>query len=257
MNTAVVAIAKNEDKYIDEWAQYHLKLGFDQIVIFENNWRYKGDLGMPNANGEVKLLHYPFDGAVMQLPAYNSFIKYFSNAYDWAAFIDVDEFIVNNTRLDFKTALDAYRRFTQIGLNWRLMGDSGMHYDGTENSVLKRFTHGSKTLNKHVKQLVNFKLFRELSLQMPLFINPHCTDHMSCTPTGQNFSGPFNERGLDEVMPFELYHYAVKTREELHEKVMRGRADSVHDRRNEEEQYFKDHNINEVTLTAAKDFFEM
>lgn len=29
MNTAVVAIAKNEDKYIDEWAQYHLKLGFD------------------------------------------------------------------------------------------------------------------------------------------------------------------------------------------------------------------------------------
>ena len=56
-------------------------------------------------------------------------------------------------------------------------------------------------------------------------------------------------------MPFELYHYAVKTREELHEKVMRGRADTVHDRRNEEEQYFKDHNVNEVELTAAKDFY--
>lgn len=29
MKTAICAIAKNEDKYIDEWIQYHWKLGFD------------------------------------------------------------------------------------------------------------------------------------------------------------------------------------------------------------------------------------
>lgn len=27
-------IAKNEDNYINEWVEYHLKLGFDRVVIY-------------------------------------------------------------------------------------------------------------------------------------------------------------------------------------------------------------------------------
>lgn len=226
-------------------------------MLFENNWRYTGSLDKPiSPTGEVRLLHYPLDGEVKQLPAYNAFIKHFSNVYDWAAFIDVDEFIVNNTIMDFKSILDSYRGFLQVGLNWRLMGDSGLHYDGVDNSVLRRFTYGAKSLNHHVKQLVNFKLFRELSLPMPMFINPHCTTCFSCNQNGEHFTGPFNERGLSDFQPLEIYHYAVKTREELHEKVMRGRADTTKGRQNEEESYFKEHNINEVELLTAKRFFE-
>ena len=29
--------AKNEDKYISEWVYYHLKLGIDKIVIYDNS----------------------------------------------------------------------------------------------------------------------------------------------------------------------------------------------------------------------------
>ena len=43
----------------------------------------------------------------------------------------------------------------------------------------------------------------------------------------------------------------MKTKEELHEKVMRGRADTVQTRQAEEEKYFKDHNRNDVDLSGV------
>src|SRR5512137_343420 len=36
---AIVCIAKDEDQYIQEWIDYHLKLGVDEIVLYEHNWK--------------------------------------------------------------------------------------------------------------------------------------------------------------------------------------------------------------------------
>lgn len=94
-------------------------------------------------------------------------------------------------------------------------------------SVLQRFTHGSKTLNKHVKQLVNIAWHLKAGF-LPVFINPHCTAGVSCAAYDmKQFVGPFQTDNLDKVHDFELWHYATKTREELHEKVKRGRADTT------------------------------
>jgi hypothetical protein len=38
MKISLVCIAKDEDNYIKEWIDYHKKLGFDDIFIYENNW---------------------------------------------------------------------------------------------------------------------------------------------------------------------------------------------------------------------------
>jgi hypothetical protein len=38
MKVTLVCIVKNEDNYILEWINYHLKLGFDDVFIYENNW---------------------------------------------------------------------------------------------------------------------------------------------------------------------------------------------------------------------------
>jgi hypothetical protein len=34
---ALVCIAKDEDLYLQDWIDYHLKLGFDDIHIYQNN----------------------------------------------------------------------------------------------------------------------------------------------------------------------------------------------------------------------------
>jgi hypothetical protein len=34
MKSALVAIAKDEDDYINEWIEYHFKIGFDNIILY-------------------------------------------------------------------------------------------------------------------------------------------------------------------------------------------------------------------------------
>jgi hypothetical protein len=45
---ALVCMAKNEDYYLQEWINYHLKLGFDGIHIFQNNWRFQNKIENEN-----------------------------------------------------------------------------------------------------------------------------------------------------------------------------------------------------------------
>lgn len=51
MKTALVCIAKDEDDYLKEWVDYHLRIGFDEIFVYQNNWRYpKGDITDPRVH---------------------------------------------------------------------------------------------------------------------------------------------------------------------------------------------------------------
>ena len=89
MKIAIVCIAKDEDHYLREWLDYHNNIGFDDIYVYQNNWSFKEEV--PDF---VHLIDWP--GEVQQLNAYNDFISKFNKEYDWALFIDVDEFFVPN-----------------------------------------------------------------------------------------------------------------------------------------------------------------
>lgn len=69
MKTALFVMAKDEDKYIDEFLDYYIKLGFDDIFVYQNNWRasLKTDFG-----GRVHLIE--FDLEAPQVPGMNHFI---------------------------------------------------------------------------------------------------------------------------------------------------------------------------------------
>jgi hypothetical protein len=36
----LIAIAKNEERYMKEWVDYHMSLGFDEIVVYDNRWEW-------------------------------------------------------------------------------------------------------------------------------------------------------------------------------------------------------------------------
>lgn len=40
MKVNLVAVAKNESRYIGEWLEYHQKLGFNEIIIYDNRWKW-------------------------------------------------------------------------------------------------------------------------------------------------------------------------------------------------------------------------
>lgn len=109
MKTKIVAVAKNEEKYLEEWLKYHFSLGFDNITIYDNG-----------GNGELKsndkLTVYDAPGDRIQLQAYqNELVNARYN--EWILFIDIDEFL-NIGNLSVQDFLKPYQGADVVKLNW-------------------------------------------------------------------------------------------------------------------------------------------
>lgn len=236
MKTALVCIAKNEDLYIEEWINYHIKIGFDEIFIYQNNWRFIKDI--PNVT------KIEFDGEQKQIQSYNNFLKNHAIRFDWVAFFDVDEFLVLKKHNNVKDFISVYSEYDAIGINWVLFGDnniSGLTYN---YSVLERFTKRQSSVNNHIKSILKPSVIQRMS-------NPHNPSWVWVDTSFNINTGSQNKNPVDNVA--QLNHYFVKTKEEFISKISRGRADTTKFRSIDE---FDAHNINEVEDYNALNFFK-
>lgn len=222
MKTALVCIAKEEDNYIDEWIKYHLKLGFNDIFVYQNDWRYAG-----NKDQYTNVCWIPFDGKARQLEAYHDFIKNHSNEYDWTAFFDVDEFLCIKNYLNIKNFLQNYEDYYAIGINWRYFGNSAhMCINHGNYSLLSRFKMAEYKLDSHIKTILHTSKTSNMKIE---FCNPHFIqqalsyDFTINTKKSQFIHGMFNE-DFDQAV--QLNHYYCKTLDEyLLTKRERGTCD--------------------------------
>ena len=252
-SVAICCIAKNENGYLDEFIKYHLKLGVDDIYIFQNNWLYDGPL-----RERFGVHFYVQDGEVQQLNAYNRFLhnpNMWIRQHDAIAFVDADEYIcVRDQSRTLQDILEEFQAYPSLAINWRLFGSSRLSWDGSHD-VVTRFTKCEAVLNKHIKQVVNLKMMRENGmLSKAHFINPHYGNWAAVNLQKNAVIGPFNTQQLDQVQPLELNHYVVKTWEECLAKCSRGRADAACKRNAEE--FFREHDKNDIENTVAKEFYE-
>ena len=254
MKTALVCIAKNEDHYIDEWLGYHLKLGFDKIFVYQNDWRYAGDRS--RYGDRVEWIE--FDGEAMQMRAYNDFIDNRRADYDFAAFWDVDEFLCLKGFGSLPEFLSRYWDRCGVAVNWRVFGDNGLSgVSGGDYSLLKRFTKGQAVLDRHVKTILNMNRSRG----MFHFVNPHFVDAsverdvVSDADKTRFVHGPWNYGCRCETV--QLNHYHSKTWPEFLEKMRRGKADTplAHPGYNYLSSDFMVHNFSEVEDLTAKEFY--
>jgi hypothetical protein len=234
LKTVLVCIAKNEDKYINEWVEYHLKLGFDKIFIYENDWTSNVD--------NLNVIKITYNGVRKQIPCYNDFIKNYRNEYDWAMFLDVDEFLVLKKHKILSEFLEIFKNEVAVGINWIFFGDNNQKLTD-EYSVLKRFTKRRKTSDHHIKSIVNLKRCGFMSVHNNIvgFVD---------TNFKKFGNTPFNPSGPIDLA--QINHYFVKTKEEFIIKQSRGRADTGEIRDISD---FERCNFNEVDDFLAYNFF--
>ncbi len=254
LRVALVCIAKDEDNYIDEWIEYHLKMGVDEIFIYQNDWR----ASLKHKRNNVHLIE--FDGSCRQLPAYNDFIVHRSDNFDFAIFIDVDEFICLVRDSNIKTFLSNYVGYGAIGLNWRLFGDNGLSsvQDG-DYSLVRRFTRCGKKLNRHIKTILNLHAIDREEVR---FVSPHHLNiaekgHFTVSVDKRYFIADPINRHFDYKIAW-INHYQSKTIEEFKtNKCSKGRCDCPRDSKEQNIQMknFAIHNENDVVNTIARDFF--
>ena len=149
MKVALVCIAKDEEKYIEEWIDYHLKLGFDEIFIYENDWSW-------NSEQENPRIHIIKCNNQSQDSIYNDFIPKCHDDFDFAAFISPAEFISLKCS-SIKDCLMICKTQSVIPVKIKFFGDSGKKLDGQDFSVLSRFIKSQKGSSDHLRFFINFK----------------------------------------------------------------------------------------------------
>lgn len=174
VKSLLCAIARNENRYLKEWIDYHYNLGFDKIIIFDNNdtefipfdnveiINYRGK---HISNPKENMFCYPSNG--IQEEAYNDCYFNHSNNYDWIAYLDIDEFLVldNDLKVNEFLSQDIFKDIDAIQINWEMYDDNDRIY--YENiPVNERFTRVSKKQYCHCKTIVKTNLPNFVSLKM-------------------------------------------------------------------------------------------
>ncbi|CAH2603016.1 Glycosyltransferase family 2 protein [Rhodovastum atsumiense] len=232
MVSAIVAIMRNEGRYILEWVAYHRAIGFDKIVIYDNEstdntsalckrlmesgvieYRFWSDPSNDSRNGP-QILAYEHAAATI-------------NA-DWFAFLDADEFLVLESYDSVRDLISrAGSRGMPIALNWKIFGSSGCLH-ASDDLVMDRFTRcGTPDIhvNAHIKTLGPATILRDGAR---VHIHGWVLDktrHFYVDAQGETV----DVEGCTFVYPPRwkgalVNHYIVKSSEEFAEKQRRGSA---------------------------------
>lgn len=169
LKIGLCTIVKNDNKYLDEFIQHYINLGFNNIYIYDNN-DIDGEnvKDITNKYNNVTVINYK--GKInCQYDAYNDCLETYKQYNDWIAFFDIDEFLEltehNNIHDFFKQSI--FKNFTSIAINWLCYGDNEhVYFENkpvqerfkipllkTPKGVFEKYT----PLNNHIKCICKTK----------------------------------------------------------------------------------------------------
>lgn len=252
----VVAIAKNESDYIEEWVAFQKVIGVDCIYIYDNDSTDGMKDYIQKYIDDGYVIYNTISGKCRQYDAYNDALKRYGTLCKYMAFIDCDEFLIPANPSDgIKNIIDQTfkkdRNAGGIGVNWAVYGSSG-HKFKTPGLVIERFTFRCKTDfidNKHIKSIVKPACVK-------VYKHPHFPIYRVGT-YGINFESEIIESWYNPINEFpalRINHYFTKSKEEWDKR--RGLGKSIYSKtespfRMIEEFYNSDQNDvkDEIALT--------
>lgn len=266
MKTCICCIAANENRYIREWVEHYLKLGFDKIFIHDNNpingEKFDDVIEDYINSGQVQIINVRgIKSMLFQMIVYEKFYAEHNQEYDWIAFFDCDEFLILKQDKTIQEYLSrpCFDNCDFIKINWKVFDDNDLvHYDS--RPLMTRFTRCiddttvtvcSWPENESIKSIIKG---RRKNIVWKL--HPHCPSTYGLTSvndigeTLSSSSAPHHKVNTDLA---QLNHYQMKTIEEyVNIKVKRGRCDvptakipienfwKLNKRTKEKEQYLHD-----------------
>jgi hypothetical protein len=170
MKTAIFVIIKDEQNYLDEWLDYHLNLGIDEIFLYEDYGSLSHSIITEKYDDRVHLnsidILFNSDdpsknvintGERTQIQLFDYVPKFYKNKFDWILFIDIDEFLILKQPLH--QLLEEYDDKPGILLKWKWYGANG-HIKKPEGKVMDNYTKSvTSTFDYHwaYKSFMNCK----------------------------------------------------------------------------------------------------
>ncbi len=212
--SAISAICKNEEEYIIEWVEYHLSLGIDSILLFDN-YSEKPLKDFVDKYKKYNVHTFMWDGK--QEEAQTHSLNY-NKDFRWIGLLDIDEYIVLlEQETNINNYLKRYEDYDGLCLHWLMFGSN--NHKTKQQSTIQSYTQScpSNLANIHVKSFVNPKNY--------LYQQKHKTPHWMPTKNGsvnvlyQKVDNPYGGRGnkpvIDKVM--RINHYYTRSYQDFFE----------------------------------------
>ena len=213
----ICAIAKDEEPFIKEWAEYHLSVGFEHIYVYDNNSAVpiSKTLSEHMDAGLVTVIDFP-SNTDQQRAAYMDCLLQYGNKSRWMAFIDIDEFIVPKSKNDIRDILDGYTEYGGLAIHWKMFGSQGRKTrpaGGVINNYDKVVAFDS-----HIKSIVQ-------PARVDRVYTPHSFGYKNgyfCVNEDYVPVASFQSYHVSKTV--QVNHYYYKSLEDFEEKIKRGCA---------------------------------
>ncbi|MDE3055872.1 MAG: glycosyltransferase family 92 protein [Verrucomicrobiota bacterium] len=170
----ICALFHNEELFIKEWIEHHRTLGVEHFYLYdhESTDSSRALLAPYIREGLVDLFDWPAQIRNMeeyrknlQLPVYNHALALAKESSLWAAFIDLDEFLVPHSADSLPLFLQEYLPYGGLAVNWQLFGTSSLE-QLPENASLRASLIQKASFdigrNQWVKLIVQPRLVRAI-----------------------------------------------------------------------------------------------
>ena len=134
-SVCAVAIAKGEDRFIEEWLVYHRLLGVDRFFIYDNDPALPLRSLLAAHADYATVIDWPGDptadwtGRNLQVRTYTEALVRRVASHTWVAFLDPDEFIVLREHETLPAFLSSLGNVGAVRLNWHVFGHNGFFED--------------------------------------------------------------------------------------------------------------------------------
>ncbi|HEV8390350.1 MAG TPA: glycosyltransferase family 2 protein [Dongiaceae bacterium] len=242
----VVGIVRNEAPYLLEWIAHYRVLGFDHIVIYDNDsndasWRIL--MRLAKAREIAAVYWHVRPGVHKQASAYNDAIAKLRDSLEWCLFADLDEFLMLDEGLTIEHILPADPTVGAVAFGWRIFGSAGIR-NRDLGLIIERFTKADGTNEGTIKAMVRPRDVAYMSVHFPWLARGRMVDASGNTVAPRNPAEPPLQG------PARIHHYCTRSWEEFESKRARGRGGGPHGAKRDPS-LFGVMDRNNVTLTDA------
>ena len=225
MNCLSICGIVKDERYLEEWVEYHRIVGVDHFYLYDNSFHPNLDLDKQVDEGVVTII--PFPGDRQQFNSYNHCLRNFKNESRWIAFIDADEFLVPNRCDDIPGLLRNYESYGGLAVSSMIFGSSyhilrpkGLQIENYTYRARNDYTHERWVDNQLVKSVV------QPAHTIAVSTNPHIflyKDGYYCV--NEKFERISSAASRNSAETIQLNHYYTRSYQDFKEKIIRGRAD--------------------------------
>jgi hypothetical protein len=223
--TALIAVMRNESRYVSEWIAFHVAIGFDAVILFDNGSTDDSVARALALRGvaDIRVHGWGDISCDYQKRAYLRAARLYEGEFAWMAFFDLDEFLVLEGS-GLKPWLARHAQAAAIGVPWAMFGSSG-HREQPEGLVIENFLRRGKAdfgPNRHIKTIARPERIIDFEhIHMPN------VDGVYVDPAGRRVE--VERPGLLQAAPDfsggRLHHYFTRSWAEWLLKVERGYRD--------------------------------